>query len=69
MSEQMPGLPGPRPDATSAGYWDAAGRGELDQVERASSAAASASFVRRRFTDATSIAHASSAILTRIVFP
>ncbi len=29
MSEQMPGLPGPRPDATSAGYWTAAGRGEL----------------------------------------
>lgn len=25
----MPGLPGPRPDATTAGYWDAAGRGEL----------------------------------------
>ena len=29
MSEQMPGLPGPRPDATSVGYWTAAGRGEL----------------------------------------
>jgi uncharacterized OB-fold protein len=25
----MPGLPGPRPDATSSGYWTAAGRGEL----------------------------------------
>ena len=29
MSEQMPGLPGPRPDATTDGYWSAAGRGEL----------------------------------------
>jgi uncharacterized OB-fold protein len=25
----MPGLPGPRPDATTEGYWAAAGRGEL----------------------------------------
>ena len=25
----MPGLPGPRPDATTVGYWEAAGRGEL----------------------------------------
>lgn len=29
MSEQMPGLPGPRPDATSEGYWTAAGRDQL----------------------------------------
>ena len=29
MSEQMPGLLGPRPDPTSEGYWAAAGRGEL----------------------------------------
>jgi len=29
MSEQMPGLPGPRPDPATVGYWEAAGRGEL----------------------------------------
>jgi 3-oxo-4,17-pregnadiene-20-carboxyl-CoA hydratase alpha subunit len=29
MSDQMPGLPGPAPDPTTAGYWLAAGRGEL----------------------------------------
>lgn len=29
MSEQLPGLPGPRPDPTTAGYWAATGRGEL----------------------------------------
>jgi uncharacterized OB-fold protein len=29
MSTRLPGLPAPQPDATTQGYWTAAGRGEL----------------------------------------